>query len=381
MNVIHVRLRALSVLRLPVIGLILVMSAPHAALGQTIPRLGGDFEELWVTEREFGWTEGPAYDGVGGVWFADMGQVFVPSLPTRVLRFDIASGMTETVIGVDENPAATGLAFDDMGRLVAANAPLGMATRRPVDQLDQVEVLFDNFQGMPVRPNDLAIDAEGGIYFSNPFFPPEDSTVLYLPPTGDVQQVATGLIFSNGIGLSPDGKTLYVAQSPLNSISAYDVNDDHTLSNQRLFATVPGGPDGMTVDRFGNVYSSDLGWTMGPPDEITGLPGSMVRVWNPAGEEILTFEPPQGAINLGFGAPDDTLYIAGWNSLYRVPIEYNLPPGIADNPGLDNPGLRGKLPPGLRDGLPSRSHHSVPEPASAALLLLACSISFLVRRY
>ena len=84
-------------------------------------------------------------------------------------------------------------------------------------------------------------------------------------PTGDVQQVATGLNTANGIGLSPDGKTLYVAQSFAFNILAYDVNEDHTLSNERVFAAVPGGADGMTVDRFGNVYSSEVGWAMGIP--------------------------------------------------------------------------------------------------------------------
>jgi hypothetical protein len=61
----------------------------------------------------------------------------------------------------------------------------------------------------------------------------------------------------------------------------------------------------------------------------------------------------------------------------------SLPPGIIDNPGLDNPGLGGKLPPGLRDGLPPESRHasSIPEPASVTLLLIGCSIGFLLRRY
>jgi sugar lactone lactonase YvrE len=102
----------------------------------------------------------------------------------------------------------------------------------------------------------------------------------------------------------------------------------------------------MTVDRFGNLYISDYGTNVMPDDMSTwsGIPGSVVRVFNPAGEEIRVFEPPHGAVNMTFGAPDDTLYIAGWNALQRVPIEF------------------------------------VPEPASMALLTIGGLVLFSIRR-
>ena len=90
-----------------------------------------------------------------------------------------------------------------------------MVTQRIVDQLDQFEVLADNFQGMPIRPNDPVLDAEGGIYFTHLAFPPMpgEDAIFYISQAGDLQKVATGPVTSNGIGLSPDGETLYVASS------------------------------------------------------------------------------------------------------------------------------------------------------------------------
>jgi sugar lactone lactonase YvrE len=107
------------------------------------------------------------------------------------------------------------------------------------------------------------------------------------------------------------------------NITAFDINEDHTLSNQRVLIELINFGDGMTVDRFGNLYVSDLGANELPdPPIVTGIPDSKVIVFNPAGEELFRFEPPHGAINMTFGAPDDTLYIAGWNVLQRVPIAF-----------------------------------------------------------
>jgi gluconolactonase len=300
----------------------------RAAIGQTIPALGGEVEELWVSEHGFSWLEGPAYDGAGSVWFSDLGRVFIPD-PTRVLRFDIESLTTETVIGLEEDPQeVAGLAFDGKGQLLATH---GVVTRRSVDQLDQFEVLADSFEGVPIAANDLVLDADGGIYFTHFVFPPVpgEDAVFYISPEDVLEKAATGPLTSNGIGISPDNHTLYVLSAFGLNVTAFDINEDHTLSNGRVFTELQNFGDGMTVDRFGNVYVSDLGTTELPEDplEIIGLPGSMVRVFNPAGEKILSFEPPHGAINMTFGAPDDTLYIAGFNALQRVPITFVPEPG------------------------------------------------------
>lgn len=307
-------------------GLMLLLPTTDAALGQTRPILGGAVEELWESETDHSWLEGPAYDGAGGLWFSDLGRVFIPD-PSRVLRFDLASGTTETVIGYDESPEVAGLAFDGMGRLLATEqSTTPLVTRRTVNPLGPREVLADNFEGMPIVPNDLVLDVEGGIYFTHFVFPPApgEDAIYYIAPDGGLQNVATGPLTSNGIGISPDGETLYVLSSIGLNVTAFDINEDHTLSGGRIFTELQNGADGMTVDRFGNLYISDLGASQLPPDptQIVGLPGSMVRVFDPSGEEVLAFEPPHGAINMTFGAPDDTLYITGFDVLQRVPITF-----------------------------------------------------------
>ena len=149
-----------------------------------------------------------------------------------------------------------------------------------------------------------------------------DSAVYYINSNDELTKAfaTTGSRDANGIGISPDGSTLYVAYAFQGEVRAYDIADPGVVGNERFFASSPGGVDGMTVDRHGNVFVSDLGLTV-PPMPQPDLPGSLVRAFAPNGNELLSFDPPHGAINMTF-APDDTLYIAGWNTLTRVPIEY-----------------------------------------------------------
>jgi hypothetical protein len=164
-------------------------------------------------------------------------------------------------------------------------------------------------------------------------FNPANNAVYYISRTGELQQVSTGIAFNNGIGLAPDGETLYVLESgfgvKFGAIIAFDVNDDGSLTNQRVFAEPPPSnersyaPDGMTVDRFGNVWSSDVAFGLEAATLEPGLPGSKVRVFNSAGDEILTFKPPEGVINLAFAPPNgNMLYFASEASLWRVPIAF-----------------------------------------------------------
>ena len=84
------------------------------AAGQTVPRLAGDFERLWRAPAGRSLLEGPAYDGVGAVWFTNLKDLS-PNTPTDILRFDIATG--STTVMVEDSGGANGLAFDQEGRL------------------------------------------------------------------------------------------------------------------------------------------------------------------------------------------------------------------------------------------------------------------------
>lgn len=296
---------------------------------RAIPQLAGEIEDVWVSDRPVSWLEGPSY-GAGDIWFADPGNIFAETPePTRLMRFDPETGTTTVAIDLAVNPNIFGTEFDNDGKLISTHLGLGTVTRRDINQLDAAEVLAAGFAadgGGPFVPNDVVVDSEGGIYFTSfmQSAPPElgDSAVYYINSAGELSKAMdlTGSRDANGIGLSPDGQTLYVAFAFQGQVRALDVGTAGQLSNDRLFAESPGGVDCMTVDRWGNVYVSDLGLEI-PPSPQPDLPGSVVRVFSPEGEQVLTFDPPHGVINMTFDA-NDTLYIAGWNTLSRVAIEY-----------------------------------------------------------
>ena len=312
-------------------GMAMAVLATICAIGncEMIPRLGGAIEDVWTSDSEVSWLEGPAY-GAGDIWFADPGNIWGPPQPTRLMRYDPDTDTTFTAIGRDVDPNIFGTAFDDEGRLISTHLGLGMVTRRSVDQLDQFDVLAPGLppsaNSLSFIPNDLVVDDAGGIYFTSYMQnePEElgDSAVYYISPAGELSVAAdlVGNRDANGIGLSPDGSTLYVAYAFQGQVRSFDVSELGVIQNERPFAASPGGIDGITVDRHGYVFASDLGLSP-PPMPQPDLPGSLVRVFSPSGDEILTFDPPHGAINMTFG-PDDMLYIAGWNNLSRVPIDY-----------------------------------------------------------
>ncbi len=308
----------------PLTILVVFCSACHA-LGQAIPKVAGEIEDVWVSDR-VSWLEGPSF-GAGDVWFADPGNIWKGGDPTRLMRFDPDTGETNVAIDFDVDPDIYGTAFDTAGRLIATHLGLGTVTRRTVAQSDRPDVLVDGLNGnVNFVPNDLVVDSSGGIYFTSftlnesPNF--GDSAVYYINPAGELTKALdlTGSRDANGIGISPDGNTVYVAMAFQGIVNAYDVVDSGVLQNERFFAASPGGLDGMTVDRQGNVYVSDLGLTL-PPNPQQDLPGSVIRVFDPDGKDVLTIDPPHGVINMTF-SPDDDLYISGWNTLSRVPIEF-----------------------------------------------------------
>ena len=99
-------------------------------------------------------------------------------------------------------------------------------------------------------------------------------------------------------------------------------------NNERLFV-----PDGMTIDRYGNLWVADI--ALARLEDEPGLPGSTVHVYNPSGDKLETFAPPEGAINLTFvPAGADTLYFTSQTSLWRVPFFFeNSSGGDFDNNG------------------------------------------------
>lgn len=167
-------------------------------------------------------------------------------------------------------------------------------------------------EGKPLRaPNDLTLDPRGGFYFTDPGGSDEKNpigTVHYVDASGTTHLVAEGLAFPNGIVLRPDGKTLLVGESKFNHILMYEVLAPGKLGPKKVFAKLPtksgeqidNQPDGMCLDREGNLYVAHYGMRQ-------------VQVLNAKGEVVRRY--PGGNLttsNVAFGGPQlDQLYVTG----------------------------------------------------------------------
>jgi len=281
-------------------------------------------------------TEGPLYDGAGGVLFTDLGPANPPASignPSRIFRYDIASGLTSLVDG--DSGGANGLYRDANGQVLAAERERRQVTRRSAADVAVVEtVLADGYNGAMFNgPNDLVMDAAGGIYFTDPDYDNRHQTqaVYYLDSQGLLTRILSGLNKPNGIVLSPGGDTLYLAVEADKRIMAYDVAPDGLPVNGREFARTdysitgtflnpPFGPDGITIDAAGNVFTAVH---------------NQVFAWNPDGVRLFDLSMPtdpfrENPNNVEFGGADGrTLFIAAGRSLYG--IELNVPsPALGD---------------------------------------------------
>ncbi|GIW92122.1 MAG: gluconolactonase [Pirellulaceae bacterium] len=254
-------------------------------------------------------TEGPAWDGHGALYFSD-----IPA--NRIYRLDSA-GQLEVFLepsnhtnGLMVNKAGNIVACEMDGRLVEINV-----------KTKDVKVLAAGYQGKRFNaPNDLVLDKHGGVYFTDPHFrapmplPQEKTCVYYCDAHGNVTRLIEDLKAPNGILLSPDEKTLYVLPSLQKEMMAYAVEGPGKLGAGRVFFSLVQpegrdnlGGDGGTVDSQGNVY-------------ITSALG--IQVVSPQGQLLGIIELPEQPANCTFGGPDmKTLYVTARTSLYAVPME------------------------------------------------------------
>ncbi|MGE3821198.1 MAG: SMP-30/gluconolactonase/LRE family protein, partial [Isosphaeraceae bacterium] len=215
---------------------------------------------------------------------------------------------------------ANGLIFDPRGRLIVAEgANTGGGRRVSVTEPDgTVRTLADGYQGKRFNsPNDVAVDAKGRVYVTDPRYvgdePRELATmdVYRIDPDGTVARLETTAKKPNGVVVSPDGKTLYVADSGNGRLAllALDLGEGGETSNPRVLRSFQGrGIDGMTVTSDGRIVAtSGSGAAAG------------VYVYTPKGEPLGMIPVPESPTNVEFGGPDrQTLYITAGKSLYRI---------------------------------------------------------------
>ena len=261
-----------------------------------------DGAELSLVSEGFEFTEGPAADAQGNVFFTDQPN-------NKILRWNASDNSISEYM----NPAgrSNGLYVDHQGNLLSCADKRNQLWQ--IDAKKKVTVLVNNFEGKRLNgPNDLWIDPKGGIYFTDPFYqrPYWDHTapeikaqrVYYLSAKNKLSIAATDFVRPNGIIGTADGKTLYIADIGDDRTYSYSVDKDGTLTNKKLF--VPMGSDGMTLDHRGNLY----------------LTGDGVTVFNKVGAQILHIPvPKKWTANATFGGINkDLLFITAMDAVFTI---------------------------------------------------------------
>lgn len=289
------------------------------ALDKIIPR-NAKIEKV-VSGIRF--AEGPLWARAGFLYFSD--------LPSNAMMKWTPGGATEVVrkpVFTDSFPdgvqiGTNGLAFDPQGRIVAAEHGNRRISRMEKD--GKITTLADRYEGKRINsPNDVVVLKNGDVYFTDPVglyrtWPdgpgkpqPElgYNGVFRISASGKVALLTKDVQYPNGIAFSPDEKKLYVSSSrPDKYWMVYDVKPDGGIANGRKFADLTkepgeGVPDGMKVDRKGNIYGTAL----------TG-----VQIFSPDGKRLGTIVTPEIPANCAWGDADrKTLYITARTSIYRI---------------------------------------------------------------
>ena len=260
--------------------------------------------------------EGPAFDAQGRLWFVNW-------LSSAVLRVG-ADGVAREMVNTGGIPA--GLAFHRDGTLYVADEGaqhhgvlrLAGAPDGPPAGAGALTPWVQTFEGQPLNgANDLVFDAQGVLYFSDPWGSSLEKPVggFYRAfPDGRLERLDGGLAFPNGVAIDPAGTAVYLAETGPNRVLRYALGGDGSVGQRTVFAELEGGPgpDGMAFDVQGNLYVAHHG-------------EGRVDVLDPGGRPLAPLiVPGRQPTNVAFGGPDRrTLVVTevATGSVYQATVE------------------------------------------------------------
>jgi gluconolactonase len=263
-------------------------------------------EKVELAGTGFNFTEGPAVNSKGQVYFTDQPN-------DKIHIWDPQKGISLYLEGTRRS---NGMYFNEKQQLVACADERNQLIYFDKDK--KIHVLHENFEGKHLNgPNDLWIEPNGGIYFTDPYYHrkwwgkdhseiQDTRGVYYLNSNGKITRIINDFKKPNGIIGTPDGKTLYVADIEDKKIWKYNIGTDGSVNDKTFFA--PHGSDGMTIDNKGNVY----------------LTSGKIWVYNSNGELLKEIETPEKPSNVCFGGKKrNILFITARTSVYTIKMKVN----------------------------------------------------------
>ncbi len=266
------------------------------APGAKLEKLAGGFK----------FTEGPAPDAEGNVYFTDQPN-------DKILKWS-----TDGKLSTFMEPAgrSNGLAFDKNGTLWACADEKNELWK--IDMKTKAKtVVVKDFGGKLLNgPNDIWVRDDGSLFFTDPFYKrgywkrgpieQDKQAVYFVSADGKLSRADGGDIKQpNGIIGTPDGKALYVADIGAGKTYQYDIEADGTLKNRKQFCAQ--GSDGMTIDDAGNVY-----FTL----------GKFVTIYDKTGKKVTAIDVPEGTTNVCFGGKDmKTLFVTAGTGFYSIQMK------------------------------------------------------------